>query len=296
VVKPPPELAHRPTENGIQIYDAQGLLTVFVKYLIPAEQFTILPYIDTRTYARGELAYVFNTGETYQAVATTALGKYPPGEPLYWRRCLFPEVLAEYVKAGAYADTLRESDTSGERDPVMLQIRGQNAAVADAEAEDELNRQINRLQAQGQHYQYLPFGVTVRAAIGRAGLGWTPGYVLQGGGPDYGPITPTGSGSTTLTDKCETEWGYLPPAPVQPTPAIVYEYHNEVVSETGPEPSVAGVPTANKLAGSVIVTSFNNQGRSYKIVVGTADPADPGQIEPHDYNATTNPRYWQRIS
>src|SRR4030095_1964763 len=156
---------------------------VFVRYLIPAEQFTTFPYIPTRTYLRGDVVYLAAQGECYQALQI-ALNKDPVTETSYWRRCLMPEVLAQYVKAGAYADTLRETDTSGERDPVLLQIRGQNAALADAEAEDEINRQINRLQAQGQHYQYLPFGVTVRAAIhGYAGgLCTFPGYVLQGGG------------------------------------------------------------------------------------------------------------------
>jgi len=295
VVKPPPSLLHQPTQKGIQIYDASGLLTVFIKYLIPAEQFTTFPYIPNRTYLRGEIVYVASAGECYQAIRT-ALEKDPVSEVGYWRQCLFPEVLAEYVKAGVYCDLLRETDTSDERDPVMLQLRGQKAAMADQEAEDEINRQINRLQAQGQHYQYLPFGVAVRQAIGAAGaLCSTPGYVLQGGGPDYGPITPTGNGSTTITDQCETEWGYLPPVPVEPSPSVIYEYHEEVVSELAPEPSVAGVPTLGKLPGSVIVTSFGNQSRSYKIMTGTKDPADPGQIEPHDYNAITNPRYYQRI-
>src|SRR4029077_3625489 len=32
VMKPPRELHHRPTENGIQIYEAGGLATVFVRY------------------------------------------------------------------------------------------------------------------------------------------------------------------------------------------------------------------------------------------------------------------------
>jgi hypothetical protein len=296
VVKPPRTLAHRPTENGIQIYEASSYLTVFVRYLIPAEQFTTFPYIPSRTYLRGDVVYVPEQGECYQALRV-AVSQDPATETSYWRRCLFPEVLAQYVKAGAYADTLRESDTSGERDPVMLQIRGQRAALADAEAEDDIGRQINRLQAQGQHYFYLPFGAVVRQA-GRAGaLCSFPGYVLQGGGPDYGPIMPTGTGTTTLSDQCETEWGYIPPLPIPATPEIVWEYHDEVISETGPEPSVAGIVTLGKAPKSVIyAVSQPMQGRSYRLEVGTKDSADPGQIEPHDYHPETNPRYWQRIS
>jgi hypothetical protein len=296
VVKPPRPLVHRPTENGIQIYDAGGYLTVFVRYLIPAEQFTTFPYIPSRTYLRGDVIYVPDQGECYQAIRL-AFEKDPATETAYWRRCQFPEVLAEYVKAGAFCDTLRESDTSDERDPVMLQIRGQRAALADAQAEDEINRQINRLQAQGQSYRYLPFGVVVRQA-GRRSAFSIPGYVLQGGGAyDYGPIMPTGTGTTTISDQCETEWGYIPPLPVVPTPQVVWEYHEDIISETGPEPSVAGVTTLGKAPKSVIyAVSLPDQGRSYRLEVGTKDPADPGQIEPHDYHPDTNPRYWQRIS
>jgi hypothetical protein len=143
-----------------------------------------------------------------------ALGKDPATETSYWRRVLFPAVLAQYVQLGTYGDCLLESDTSDERDPVMLQIRGQNASRARSDAEDEINRQINRLQAQGQNYSYLPFGVVVRRSMHGLGVCTVPGYVLQGGGAyNYGPIAPTGSGTTTLTDQCETAWGYIPPAP-----------------------------------------------------------------------------------
>jgi hypothetical protein len=214
-VKPPRKLVHRPTENGIQIYDASGLLTVFVRYLMPAERFTTFPYIDSRTYLRGDVVYLAAQGECYRAIQITQ-GKDPATETLYWRRSLFPEVLAQYVKAGAYADCLRESDTSGERDPVILQIRGQQAAMADSEAEDEINRQCARLQAQGQYFHYMPFGVLVRHSIHGYGGGLCsfPAYVLHGGGPDYGPVAPTGTGTTTISDRCEIEYGYLPSPPI----------------------------------------------------------------------------------
>jgi hypothetical protein len=217
VVKPPREMGHRVNQNGAQVYEGAGLLTVFVRYLTPAEKFTTFPYIGSRTYLRGDVVYVPEQGECYQALQVTT-GKDPVTETSYWRQCLMPEVLAQYVKAGAFSDSLRESDTSDERDPVMLQIRGQQAGLADAEAEDELNRQINRLQAQGQNYSYLPFGVMVRRSVGGAGVPgvfWsTPAYVLQGAASsNYGPLAPTGEGMTTISDQCETEWGYIPPAP-----------------------------------------------------------------------------------
>ena len=220
ICKPPRCLNHRPTENGIQVYEAGGLLTVFVRYLIPAEQFTTFPYIASRTYLRGDRVYVADQGECYQAIQVTT-GNDPATETSYWRRCLFPAVLAQYVQLGTYGDCLLESDSSDERDPVMLQIRGQNASRARADADDEINRQINRLQAQGQAFRYLPFGVVVgKAARGAGAFYSVPGYVLQGGGAyGYGPITPTGTGTTTISDQCETEWGYIPPAP----PAVIVQ-------------------------------------------------------------------------
>ena len=64
-----------------------------------------------------------------------------------------------------------------------------------------------------------------------------------------------------------------------------------------PEPSVAGIVTLGKAPKSVIyAVSVAMQGRSYRLEVGTKDPDDPGQIEPHDYHPDTNPHYWQRIS
>jgi hypothetical protein len=294
-------MGSRVNQNGIQVYEGGGLLTVFVRYLTPAEKFTTFPYIASRTYLRGDVVYLAAQGECYQAIRT-AVGKDPATEISYWRQCLFPEVLAHYVRAGAFADSLRESDTSDERDPVLLQIRGQQAALADAEAEEELNRQMQRLQAQGQTYQYLPFGVMVRRTMhgsGVPGVFWsTPAYVLQGAAnSNYGPLMPTGEGTTTISDQCETEWGYIPPVPIPATPEVVWDYHQEIISETGPEPSVAGLPTLNRAPKSVIYcVSFPTQGRSYRLEIGTADPADSGQIAPHDFHAVTNPRYWQRIS
>jgi len=299
VVKPTPTLLHEPSRNGILVHDAGGLLTVFIKYLIPQEEFTIFPYIDNKTYQRGDLAYVASVGECFQAIRDGALGYDPVTEVAYWRQCLFPATLAEYVKLGAVADLLRESDTSEERDPVMLQLRGQQAALYDSQADQEINSQINRLQAQGQHYQYLPFGAVVsRQKCGC--LGSTPGYVLQGGGPDYGPVAPTGNGSTTITDQCESAWGYLPPIPIPPPPKTVYEYFDTIISVLGPEPSLKSIPTLsrniNSIGKIVIVVGGSRQEQEYQLRPGQADPTDPGQVPPNDWDLATNNKHWERIS
>jgi len=251
-----------------------------LRYLIPAEQFTTFPYLPSRTYLRGDVVYVPDQGECYQALRVTT-AKDPATEILYWRRCLFPEVLAQYVKAGAYADTLRETDTGDERDPVMLQIRGQKAAIADAEAEDEINRQINRLQAQGQNYFYLPFGVAVPGARRAGALCSVPRYVLQGGGPDYGPIAPTGTGATTISDQCETEWGYIPPVPIGPAPAVIWEYHREIVSLTGPAlPSLRSLDTVPREVSSLVIIILtvggSRQEQNYELRGGEAESHRPG--------------------
>jgi hypothetical protein len=302
IVKPPRRLEHRPTANGIQIYEASGLLTVFVRYLIPAEEFTTFPYIASRTYLRGDIVYLGAQGECYQAIRA-AQGFDPATEISYWRRCQFPAVLAQYVQLGTYADCLRETDTSDERDPVMLQIRGQRAAQANADAEEEINRQCARLQAQGQHYHYLPFGVVVRRAMHGAGaLCHIPGYVLQGGGAyDYGPIYPAGAGATTISDQCETEWGYIPPAPITGTSAVAWEYHPEIVSLRGPEPSLAALATSRREVGSLVQIVLTvdaggaREASSWEMRPGAADPADAGHVAPFDYSLNTNNKHWAKV-
>jgi hypothetical protein len=65
ICKPPRCLPHRVNEKGVQVYEAGGLSTVFVRYLTPAEQFTTFPYIPSRTYLRGDTVYVAEQGECY---------------------------------------------------------------------------------------------------------------------------------------------------------------------------------------------------------------------------------------
>lgn len=283
----PRPLCHRPSGRGIEVRGG-GLPTVFVRYVMPPERFTTLPYIASKTYHQGELVYVSDIGECYQAL-TTSQGKDPQTEVSYWRQVLFPEFLEGYVKAGVYADTLRESDSSGERDPVMLQIRGQNAQIADAEAEDEMIRQINRWQAQGQHYFYIPFKNPPIAGAWYS----TPAYTPQNGN---GSSTPP---VTTLTDECECGGGYFPP----PLPTPVYlgpEYHPEIVSLTGPAtPTLAALSTTAKplgfLVDIILTISGSRQSQRWELRTGAGDPADPGHVAPLDYNATTNNKHWERV-
>jgi hypothetical protein len=283
-----PCLGYQPSGRGIEVTGGYYGPTVFLRYLMQVERFTTLPYIATKTYNRGDLVYVWTTGECYQAL-TTALNKYPPGEPDYWRQALFPEFLESYVKAGVYADTLRESDTSGERDPVMLQLRGQNADKADAEAEMELITRINRWQAQGQHYCYQPYGYRG---------GWWPSY------PGY-PWPQGANGTsipvTTLTDICECDGSYAP-APA-PTPPSIWEYHNEIdyLRTSEGTPSLAGLDTTRKNVGSKVEIAIEpepgagKQGQAWQLTGGPADPDDSGHVAPDDYAQVSNNKHWVRI-
>lgn len=286
-VKCPRGLGHRPSGRGIEVFGASGLATVFVRFLMQVERFTTIPFIPSKTYNRGDIVYVWETGECYQALQTS-LNKPPAGEPSYWRQVLFPEFLAEYVKAGAYADTLRESDTSGERDPVKLQLRAASAQIADAEAEEEMIRRINRWQAQGQHYFYIPYGY--RGA-------WWPSY------PDYPwPQGPNGSTLpvTTLTDQCECDASYLPPP--LPPPGIQWEYHDEIQYLRTSEgvPSLSGLETTRKGVGSKIEIAIEpspgagKQGQAWRLTSGPADLTDPGHVVPDDYAEVTNNKHWTR--
>jgi hypothetical protein len=150
-------------------------------------------------------------------------------------------------------------------------------------------------QAQLQTYQYLPFGAVVRRSMHGPEQFWSiPGYVLQGGGAsNYGPIAPTGTGTTTLSDQCETEWGFIPPAPVLGASALGWEYHPEIVSLLGAVNSLAALPTTARAVGSRVeiiltVAGGEREGSSWELRGGAADPADPGDVEPLDYNLATN--------
>ena len=279
-VKCPRTLAHEPSENGIKVYDACGFLTVFVRYLTPVEKFTTMPYIPTRTYLRGDVVYVDEVGECFMALQV-ALNQDPVTATAYWRQCLFPEVLSEYVILGTVADTQRDA---GGQDP-------------GAEAEDELNRQINRLQAEGQHYQYLPFGAVIPGMPRE--LGSYPGYVLQGGGPDYGPVAITGTGTTTLSDACESAWGYIPPAPV-PVTVPTMDWAPTIKSLAGPEqPALNAVPTGrlplNEGRQISLMVGGSFQEQTWQLQTGSADPDDPGHVQPLDHDDARNNVFWYRI-
>jgi hypothetical protein len=50
--------------------------------------------------------------------------------------------------------------------------------------------------------------------------------------------------------------------------------------------------TATLLTGTMIVIA---NGQHFRLTVGAADSADPGQVAPDDFNATTNNRHWEQV-
>jgi len=282
----PQPLCYHISGKGIDVCGYGGL-TVFVTYVPRPERYTMVPYIDGKTYNRGDLVYRSGTGECYQALSTN-VNKVPENEPTYWRWVQFPAFLAEYVKAGVYADTLRDTDNS-DRSPDQVAARRQLASDADAQAEDFLVTEIDWRRAQGQRFKYQPWGFPVA---------WAPSYPCYCYSPPWNGETNGQSNVTTLTDECECATGYMP-MPGPPT-MMAEEYHPEIVSLTGPEePSLQSLDTATKAVASkvsiTLVIGGSRQEQPWGLYGGQADPEDPGQVQPHDWNLASNNKHWERL-
>jgi hypothetical protein len=65
--------------------------------------------------------------------------------------------------------------------------------------------------------------------------------------------------------------------------------------EIGDDVALAAWPTAGHEPNSRIDVLYSGGLRAYRIVGGAANPADPGQVAPNDYNAFTNNVHWERM-
>jgi hypothetical protein len=160
----------------------------------------------------------------------------------------------------------------------------QKAVLADAEASGLLQTEIDVLMAMGQRHSYQQHRPPRR---------WTRSGIINT--PVWQPGT-----VTTLTDQCQFDGLYPPPA-VPPSPSM-WEYHPEIVSLTTTVPALNGLATVSRLVGSmveiVIATppSSIKASQRWQLVGGAADPTDPtGQVAPTDYNATTNNKHWVKV-
>jgi hypothetical protein len=175
-------LPFRPSEKGIDVYYAQGP-TVFVHFMLPPPTFSMTPWLANKAYNRGDRA-LYTDGNCYRSI-TDANTQSP--NTTYWALEPFPDVLALYVKAGAYADSLRETISDGVDDATRMA----RMAAATAEAERQIQGAIDTLSAQGQLFYYT------------SARRYPPGVI----------VTQPWTGATVseLTDKCEQDWTFLPP-------------------------------------------------------------------------------------
>jgi len=250
----------RQSDKGIDVLGYCGN-TVFLKYKIRLDKFTMVPFIGTKNYVIGDLVYQQSTGECYRAIANS-LAQDPPNT-VYWRQCLFPEIFSHYVKAASYADKLLETDNK-ENDPVKLQIRNTKAANALNEANDALQEQVDALLRQGNGFTY-----SFRKCR------W------------HGLLGPSDT-VTTLTDECDDD-GFIPP-PAQPASGLLY--FPDVVSLKTTTPKLVSKSSIGFAIGSMAVIST---GQHFILKAGTSNEADPGQGKPDDWNAGSHNVYWEEV-
>jgi len=256
------------TENGIDLFRVSGP-TIFVKYLLAPSRFTIVPLVDGKAYSVGNLVFSDVTGETYVSIVNNNTASLSDGNS--WRIMPLPEVLAPYIEAGAYADCMRESHPV---DAAIAQDAIQKSALAEAEAQELLQSEIDVLMAMGQRHSYQQHRPPRRWT--RDGLvttpTWQPGTV------------------TTLTDTCKTD-GVYPPA--TPPMGVAWQWHPEIVSLSGPSiPSLQGLGTVSMLVGSKVELVIGGVGQEWELASGAADATDPGQVAPADFNVASNNKRW----
>jgi hypothetical protein len=126
--------------------------TVFVQFRIVPSEFTGIPFVSGKNYALGAAIYHPATGECYRALQANPTGD-PTAQPNQWLKVPFPAIFTNYVISAAFAAGLNESDPS-EKDGNVLANRRALAGQALNDAQEALVQEVNRLQAQGQHYRY----------------------------------------------------------------------------------------------------------------------------------------------
>lgn len=257
-----------PSEMGIDVCAPCGP-TVFIHYLLPEPVYSKRPYVPLKTYGAGERVFQPADGNVYRARGTTT--NNAPPNATYWILEPVLEVLANYLEAGAYADSLRGTQP-GETEEEMA-ARLKNVAMAAAEAAEVLEQEIDSLQAQGQRHYYTLFGRR-RWGCRCASQPWNGGAV------------------TTLTEEEHTD--YIYPTPTPPPQVADKRYVPSIKSIDGSVvPGLATYATAG-LPLNFMIQIYT--GQEARLDAGPADPADPGQVAPLDYSLATNNRHWTEVS
>jgi hypothetical protein len=264
-------LDYRASEKGIDVCDPVGP-TVFVWYQIPVPIFTIVPWITGKTYSRGNIVFDPESGDCFRCIAQTTTS--PVTDAANWTRQPFLEALASYCEAGAFADSVAEIPQGKEAAQPNVTL----ATAAGQEALETLFDEINVQIVNGQRHYYGyerryhgTWGITTSQL-------WPGGWV------------------TTLTEECDSG-GYFP-APITFAPQA--EYGVGIVSIDGPaEPALTSLNTTARplhaLITIVIDVAGTPQEQSWRLDAGQADPADPGQAQPRDWNLVSNNKHWQRV-
>lgn len=266
-------LRYHPSEKGIDICNPSGP-TVFILYQMPVPNYSMTPFIVGRTYSAGEVILDIITGECFQAIDTTLQS---PAENLaVWRHVPFLQKWFNFVRWGAYADSLGEIDQGGTIDPNTQSLK---AANAENKANLALQQQVDSLVMQGQELKWH---------FKRHGF-WCESQPWSGGSV------------TTLTDACETSTGMIFP---QPPPAVGCDtsYHSEIVAVFSVDgtPSLEGLATTTRnvtctLINIVIVVEGTLELQSWRLDTGPADLLNPGELVPADYNAVSNDKHWTKV-
>lgn len=262
-------LSYRTSEKGIDVFDIGGP-TVFVHYQLPVSVFTILPWMNGKSYVEGNSVFFPQTGQCYLNIQAT--NNQPPTNPAFWTLIPFPDIFANYCKTGAYADCLidwKEGEAADVSQGKLLR-----AQKLENDAEEWLISEAQILQIEGQKHYY---GYHLRTFHG-------PGFgIVQSG------VWPGGT-VTTLTDECEQDFVFtVPPPPLQQG---LFYYPNVVSLKTTAPNLVATVPTTGFGVGTMIVIKT---GDMFRLDSGAADNTDPGQGVPYDYSLSTNDRHWTQV-
>ena len=263
-------LRYMPSERGVDVC-CSGKSTVFVTFTMPVPKYTMTPYVSGKTFVRGDTRFDPVTGECFQALATTT---QPPSNPSLWRRVPFLEKWEGYVCNGAFADSLMEFDQGGNND---LQAKVALAQAASERADFNFQSEVDALVAQGQK---LTWSFCGKRSCWCETLPFTGGTV------------------TTLTEACESDLGWVYPAP--PTQiGLLWEYHPEIVSLRTTLPSLAAFPTITWGVGSIIKIVIDPGGgaenQEWRVVAGAGNPVNPGHVIPNDYDTVTNNKHWEQI-
>ncbi len=105
-----------------------------------------------------------------------------------------------------------------------------------------------------------------------------------------------------LTDVCESNAGWIYWNPPPPVSACDTTFHYEIVAILTADgtPSLEGLNTTSRaitctLIRIVIEVDGSDEAQSWQLDAGPADPDDPGDVEPADYDATNNDKHWTKV-